>query len=376
MKQVIGKNASLLAALVFAVGLLFVAMLSGIFSADASQHQQARPLLVKVAPARLQPSFNVKRTFVGRVEGRREVGAAFELNGKVNSVMVEEGDLVTQGQKLAVLDTEILSARRAELVANKQQAQSDMSLALLTLNRVMEAHELNATSDHDLDSAEKTYAASKAAFSNTTSAIASVDVQIAKSTLYAPFAAVVSRRYVDEGQILSSGASVIHLIEIDHPEVRFSVSNDIVQNLNVGDRHEIAVREHRISAQLKAVLPTREVHTRGVDVVFQLSAPLNGLRRGDLARIDLPVTYQQENAPIPLSAVTEGARGTWTTFVASPQSDGSYAVSPKQVTVLHQDQSSVYVTGTLAHGDLVITKGIHRLVPGQTVLTAPPASAG
>ncbi len=100
---------------IVAVGAGLVAVVAGGGSEEAGT--TVRPVAVRTAAVRVLPSYPVERTFLGRVEPRRESVLGFELPGVVASVAVEEGDVVAAGQTLATLDVAKLTARQAEWAA-------------------------------------------------------------------------------------------------------------------------------------------------------------------------------------------------------------------------------------------------------------------
>ena len=108
--------------------------------------EQVPPIVVAVAPAELQSQYTVTREFVGVVEARRESEVGFELGGEVARVLVDEGTFVEAGAVIARLDTKILRAERATLVAARDESRAALELAALTRDRFAKALESNAAS--------------------------------------------------------------------------------------------------------------------------------------------------------------------------------------------------------------------------------------
>ena len=86
---------------------------------------------------------------------------------------------------------------------------------------------------------------------------------------------------------LEAGSVVLQILERIDQEVRIGVAGKFVESLAVGQRHEVNIRTEQISGTLKSILPIRESRTRSVDVILMLDAELDGIRRGDLARLSL-----------------------------------------------------------------------------------------
>jgi len=66
----------------------------------------------------------------GRIEAV-EIDIAAKTPGRIKDILVEEGDFVTEGQVVALMDTEVLEAQRREAEANLRKAQSAAETAQL-----------------------------------------------------------------------------------------------------------------------------------------------------------------------------------------------------------------------------------------------------
>ena len=64
----------------------------------------------------------------GRVEAV-EIDVSAKTAGRIKDILVKEGDFVTAGQVVALMDTEVLDAQRREAEANLQRAQSAVATA-------------------------------------------------------------------------------------------------------------------------------------------------------------------------------------------------------------------------------------------------------
>jgi RND family efflux transporter MFP subunit len=338
--------------------------------------EKTPPVVVAVSPAIAQSEYSVTREFVGMVEARRESEVGFELGGEVAAILVEEGSFVEAGAVIARLDTKILTAERATLVAARDEARASVELAALTRGRFKKALASNAVSSQSYDQSNKDHQAKAAALARAEAAIMSIDTRIARADLKAPFPALVGRRLVDEGQVLMPGAPVVHLLERVEPEVRIGVAGAAIDSVHVGDRFELAVRKRRVPATVKAVLPVRGNGTRSVEVILTLHTQFNGIRRGDLATLELERARKSTGYWLPLSALAPSARGLWAVYVAEPLEEGLHAgsathrIGRRELVVVHTEVDRVYARGTLGDGELVVMEGLQRLVPDQLVRLA------
>lgn len=335
-------------------------------SSDAAQ--EADPTPVRVMTVTREDHYEVRRTFLGRVEARQASELSFELGGKIASVEFDEGDVVAEGTLVARLDTARLEARRAELVASLGEAQADLELARLTLKRTSRASEGRAANAQELDRAIKAVDASEARLARTQASIDSIEVDLAKSAIEAPFDAVVSRRQVDPGEVIAAGAPVLTLLERSSPEARIGLAGPATEAIAAGDRVMVSIRDQEIEGEVIALLPVRRSGLRTVEARIVLDAKLDGIRAGDIAELELPRRVESDGFWAPSVALTQSVRGLWALYVAEPADKGDgHVLRRREVEVLHAEDDRVFLRGPVASDELVVIAGRQRLVPGIRV---------
>jgi multidrug efflux pump subunit AcrA (membrane-fusion protein) len=418
---------------------------------DASARDPAAStaVLVSVTETEPQASYPLEQLFVGRVEARRSAELGFERAGRLIEVKVREGDQVVAGALLARLDPSLLQARRTELLADLASAEADLALAEVTANRYRDSVKDGAVTRQDLDEASEGASAARARLQLAEARIASIDLDLSKTELRAPFAGTLIRRTADEGTVLSAAQPLVTLQETATPEIRIGVAGPLLDALHPGRGYQLQIGGVTIPAQLRAVIPLRTGVSRTVDALFdplvdpvvdppadpptelteqptvtstpypalnwakdqasddvhltdptghQAAQPAGEaagqsvhaavLRPGNLAELRLSKEVAAEGFWLPLTALSEGMRGLWQALVVEPEPDtaaddevGQVEASAqassrrgrlvsRSIQVLHTDRERVFVRGALQPGDLVVTAGLHRLVPGQWVQIA------
>lgn len=232
--------------------------------------------------------------------------------------------------------------------------------------------------------------------------IASLDVDVAESHIVAPFNGTISVRNFDENKIISGQSIVFELIETDHieawigltPEIAKRIANSPNSNLakndsisdstsdsisqdpqtseqknvnrsTVSNSYQITVREARLEATLKTVLPLLDPKTRTRTAIFQL-VDSHSVVPGQLARIELMEKSTHSGYWVPTNALTRGKRGLWGIMIAK-QVDGKTIAVRRDVSVLVIDSGYMLVDGMIDPGEKLIVGGLHKLAPGQQV---------
>ncbi len=330
-----------------------------------------------VTVAAIEPAaetgYPLQRRFIGRVEALRTSAVGFESGGLLTQIAFDEGERVLAGEVLARLDSARLAAKRVELVAAHKAAKAKLELAEQTLRRLEKVIERGLASDQQLDEAREQVRTAAAELELARARIGAIDVDIAKSQLIAPFDAVITRRYMDEGKVVAIGEPVLELQETRNAEIRVGVAGPLVSVLSKGQTFPVTVNAARVEASIKTVLPVRGAATRTVDVILALKNPPDHLRDGDLVSLHLAEEVHEPGYWLPLDALTESIRGLWTAYTLMPAQAGSAAtheVVPQVVEILHAEADRVYVRARLPDKPLVVSQGVQKVVPGQLVRIA------
>lgn len=357
-----------------------IAPLSSVQSSDELARASAPPgavkaLRVETVSVKPERGYRQARLFTGRVEARRSSALGFELAGRVSELLVDEGDQVEADEVLARLDRQRLQARRAELIAALTEARANRDLARASLRRAERVVAQGGVSRQGLDEAREADRAARAGVALASARLDTVDVELVKSELRAPFAGVVIRREVDEGQVVNAGALILALQSLEPPQARIGIAGPFADALEVGEalRLQLIGSPLEFEARVRAVLPLRASITQTVDVLFDLEP---GLRAGDLVRLELSEWVERPGFWLPISALTEGAHGVWAAYVAEPGSnleviEATHTLKPRRLELIYQNEERVYVRGAISADEQVVANGTHRVVARQQVRVVP-----
>lgn len=330
--------------------------------------EAAPPVPVRAEIILPAQGYTVQSRFVGRLEPARETRLAFELNGLVTQILVEEGDVVTQGQAIARLDTAKLEAERAKLTARRRELQAKLGMAQLTVNRKKRLMEAGHGSIENHDEARFAVAGLDAAIENVDASIKLIDVDIAKSVLRAPFSGRVGSRLTDEGAVVSPSSPIIHLLETEKRQVRIGVSVKASSGLTRNRDYALFANGRTYKARLLVVRPDLSASTRTVSAVFEVAGATD-LPFGEVMELALDQHITEPGYWLPLSALVEGRKGLWTVYTLDGSNEDT-VILREAVEVLYAERTRVFVRGTLARGAKIVLNGTNRVVPGQRVALA------
>lgn len=178
----------------------------------------------------------------GSVQPTNEVEVGSEISGIIEEVLVDANDQVSQGDRLAIFDTDVLEAQvleaRATLAsaqAAQAQAQAAYELSEISLRRTKDLIARNVRSQAELDSAQATLKEAQARVDQAKAQVAVArsqlntrEVQLSKAVILAPVNGIVLERLVDPGQTVAASLQAPELFRIaeDLKEMELQVDID------------------------------------------------------------------------------------------------------------------------------------------------------
>lgn len=298
----------------------------------------------------------VDRDFAGMATADDAVNLAFKISGQVASVDVSKGDYVNKGEMLAQLDP-----RDVELQVAADKAQYERAESQYERMRRLLSHE--AVSQQEFEAAQTAYVQARSTYEN------SKDL-LAETKLRAPFAGVIERTYVDTYQRITSGQTILRLVnpvsttvEFTMPERSMALLSDSLTRFFVTfDNYPNTLFSARLDTYAKTASDAS-----GFPVSLKLnreqSAPYK-ISPGMTCQITIrSADSTSSEVAIPLTAVYAPAQGGTYAWVVE---DGRV----RQQRIVLGDifgRDMVSVQQGLTQGEVVVTAGVYRLQDGERV---------
>ena len=324
------------------------------------------PLPVAAVSFTLDVGYEREVSFLGLIRAGQRSNIGFEVPGLVTSVPVREGTLVVTGQVIASLDTAQLEARRDALAADLERVTAELELARLKEQRQRDLRSTGAVSREAYDETRLRAKALEAQLRSAAAQLEGIDLDLARSTLYAPYDGVVAERLVNEGAVVSTGTPIVRIVASGLREAHVGIAVEQAARLSPGEGYTLEFRGSSVTATLRSIRPDIDPATQTTTAVFELPAEVAGLD-GEPVALTLSERVDEPGGWLPISALIEGERGLWTVLRLQQQEDTTVALR-EVVEVLHVDGDRAYVRGTLAGGQRVVADGIHRVTPGTPVV--------
>jgi membrane fusion protein, multidrug efflux system len=306
---------------------------------------------------------------VGSVASAKGVTLAADAPGNVTRILFESGDTVKQGQVLLLQDTNVEQAQLASAIARR-------NLATTTIERTRALAAKGAIAPAQLD-------ADESALRTATTDAESIQAQIAKKTVRAPFAGKLGIRSVNMGQYLQPGNPIAVLETSDAVHVDFTLSQQRLGDVKVGQPvrimldtpgggadagvPDVPTSENAVEGTIAAVDPTVDQITRTIKLRADVQKRAEQLRPGMFVQVAVILPGHTKSVVAPQTAIVHAPYGD-SVFVVEekPQGSPGRAQTPdgKPVKVARQQ----FVRTGMSRGDFVaIVDGVKA---GQELVTA------
>lgn len=210
-----------------------------------------------------------------------------KLTGTVVAVLVREGDVVEEGQPLVRIDARDLTAKAAQASASIADAEANHREALAHAARIHALYADSAATKAQLDAAETGLARAAAAVRVAQGASAELGAVSGYAIVRAPFAGVVTRRFVDPGAFAAPGAPLVAVQDVARLRIVVNAAPDAVRSLRRGMLITAAIEEHTVRATVEGVVPADAGNLYTVNAVVPNAD--RTLLAGSTATIALPL---------------------------------------------------------------------------------------
>ena len=235
---------------------------AAVFVASCNHPQQSKGD-VALAPPPLSDTYLVHDTVLAAVFDAAGVAAPIQqatlstkLMGTVTDVLVKEGDRVTIGQPLARIDARDLAAKSAQVSASVADAEAVHRDALTQANRMRALYADSAATRAQLDAAETGLARAAAALAAAHAAATELGAIASYSVIRAPFAGIITKRFVDPGAFAAPGSPLIAIQDVSTLRISANTTPEIARDLYRGQSLAATIEGQPVTATVEGAVPS------------------------------------------------------------------------------------------------------------------------
>ena len=304
----------------------------------------------------------------GTLTAERTAQVRSQMSGTVLAVYAKEGQAVSAGQAIALIDTTVAAEQARSARSALRSAQVQSQLATRNAERSAALLKAGAIADRDEEGARAQAQAAAAAVADATSRLAAAEKLLRDGTVRAPFAGVISELPVSAGDVVQGGAGGATLLAtvVDPSELTLeaSVPAENLNGIKRGAKVEFTLNgmsRQVVTGTVARINPTVDPTTRQVRIYVVVPNRNQALASGLFA--EGRVTIEAAHAlAVPLSALDPRAN----TPSVKRLKGGKVESVPVTVGLRDALRERVVVTG-VARGDTVLLGGAIGSPTGSSV---------
>lgn len=322
--------------------------------------------------------------YTGTFEPNRESKLSAEVQGKINSVFVDAGSYVKQGQPLIKLDDALLrqQLKTSDVLVQNLTAETEIQLQtnavqLEGLEADVKRFRTLAASDAiqgvQLEKADiqlrnaqnqRRVLQQQSGIKNAEAQKAILLEQLKKTTITAPFGGVITAKFSEIGSFAGPGMPLLQLTELNRLKFTINVPETDINNFVVGQTYSIIPEAYSASRFEGKVLMIGSKANVGNSFPVQLlvyNTPDFKIKSGMLGRVTKNKANGRKGIVIPASAL-QGSADAPEVYI---NKNGKAVL--QLVKISERMDSRVVIESGLAVGDEIITSGFTNLFVGATI---------
>ena len=346
----------------------------GVQKAEAAQKAAARRPAIPVTIAQVENmDFPVYLTGLGTVQAFNTVVVRTRVDGQIDKIAFQEGQMVNQGDLLAEIDPRPFQASLDQAKAKKVQDEANLANANLDLQRYTKLGEF--ATRQQTDTQRSTVAQLTAQIAADEAAIANAQTQLDYTQVKSPITGVVGLRQVDIGNIVnaSTQTGIVTVTQIEPITVIFTAPEDQLPYISEGQKAgalrviAITTDGKKPLAEGKLAVINNQVDTTSGTI--RLKAVFDNkdhtLWPGQSVSTRLLVRTLKTATVVPDDAVQHGTNGLYAYAVGADNK-----AELRNVKVSYSIDGRSVVDDGLKAGERVITGGQFKVQPGSLVSSA------
>ena len=190
------------------------------------QYDKEQAINVQVDTLQLE-NVNAEFSYSGTFEPNKETKISAELQGKINTILVDVGSIVNKGQSLVLLDNSLLKLQLQTIEVQIEGLEADV-------NRYTILAKADAIQGIQLEKAELGLKSAKV--QKTT-----LLEQINKTTIKAPFSGIVTAKLSEEGAFAAPGVPLLQITDITNLKFTVNIPENELSKFKLNQSYPVVV---------------------------------------------------------------------------------------------------------------------------------------
>ena len=294
---------------------------------------------------------NAKYSYSGTFEPNKETKISAELQGKINTLLVDVGSVVIKGQTLVLLDNSLLKLQVQTIDVQVEGLEADVKRFIILAKA-------DAIQGVQLEKAELGLKSAKVQR-------AILLEQINKTTIKAPFQGVVTAKLSEEGAFAAPGVPLLQITDITNLKFTVNVPENDLRQFKLNHSYTITADAYpEISFTGKVTMIGSKAN---MGSSFPIQFTLNNtsdlkIKSGMFGKVNLENASQEMGIIIPASAMVGTAIQPQVYLIKNGKS------VMQNITISKNIQNKVVISSGLKEGDVIVTNGFINLYDGANII--------
>lgn len=290
--------------------------------------------------------------YSGVIEPSVQTNLSFQSIGKVQQILVDEGDYVSKGDVLAKLDDVSATAAYKASMASQKQAQD-------AYDRLKTVYEKGSLPDIKWEEMK----------TNLEQANASTEMakqRLNNMVLRAPYSGVIGARNIELGSSVNPATTAFEIVIIDKVFARISVPEHEISKFKKGQIADVnipAVGANNFVGEVEKIGIVANKLTKTYAVKINVINNNLLIKPGMVCDTKVSIGQNEHSLSVPMQAVINQPNENPYVFVVNKQQ----MVNKRRIKIGKFTNSDVEVLSGLHEGDFVVVNGQHKLTNNMQV---------
>lgn len=313
------------------------------------QYDKEQAINVQVDTLQLE-NVNAEFSYSGTFDPNKETKISAELQGKINTILVEAGSVVSKGQTLIQLDNSLLKLQLQTIDVQIEGLEADV-------NRYTILAKADAIQGIQLEKAELGLKSAKVQK-------ATLLEQINKTTIKAPFSGIVTAKLSEEGAFAAPGVPLLQITDITNLKFTVNIPEYELSKFKLNQSYSIVVDAY------PDILLTGKATMIGSKANMGSSFPVQftvnntsdlKIKSGMFGKVNLKSDKLGRGIIIPASAIV-GSENQPQVYILK---NGKALL--QNITISNKIKNKAVVSNGLNEGEVIVTNGFINLFDGANV---------
>ena len=316
--------------------------------------------------------------FKATLEADQEGIVSSKNNGKVVSVLFEDGKQVTQGETLVILDDQDIKNQIKSAQSQLEVSKASLQKTEASLENTQRAYERTkilaqqgAVAQVDLDNAETALkmikadlASNQASIQAGQTTIDTLTTTLVDMTIRAPITGVIDSKNVTLGQFLTPGNVLGKVNDISLMNAVIEIDQNQIQTIKIGQKARLKLNKEDADTYegvVKSINSSADSSSRAFKVKIQFNNEKLSLKPGVFAKVTLMNDIKVQNFAIPVALIA-GKEGNYSVYI-----NDNGIVKKQAVTVGNLVNNQAEITSGLQGNESIISTNLNMIQEGDKI---------